>query len=552
MLRLSCFPKNHLFIPFSDFKIHEENSLLRYNKTADSNVCVRTTLYRMDKKRTYLCIDLKSFYASVECVRRNLDPLTTNLVVADSSRTEKTICLAVSPALKKYGIPGRPRLFEVVRKVDDINLERLKKLKNKSFTGDACDSGLLAQFPSLKLNYIVALPHMKDYIDVSSKIYGIYLKYVAKEDIHVYSIDEVFMDVTDYLSNLKMSAHELCMTIIKDVLKNTGITATGGIGSNLYLAKVGMDIVAKHVKADKDGVRIAELDEMTYRQKLWEHRPLNDFWRVGKGYERRLNALGLYTMGDIAKCSCGTEGDFYNEDLLYKEFGVNAELLIDHAWGYEPTTIKDIKEYRPLNHSLSVGQVLHRAYTKEEGKTIVYEMAEDLSLQLFSKHLVTKGLELWLDYDHDNLNDSESMSDYQGALVRDYLGRTMPKPSHGKVSLKNFTSSTSEISESLERIYDDIMIPFFRIRKLRVVALEVIDEKKCPKEETYQMSLFDCLEPEKGKKQRKEDADKEKRVQKALLSIRDKYGKNSVLKAVDYKEEATGRERNNQIGGHKA
>lgn len=505
-----------------------------------------------NRKRTYICIDLKSFYASVECVRRKLDPLTTNLVVADSSRTEKTICLAVSPALKKYGIPGRPRLFEVVRKVDDINLERLKKIKNRTFSGDACDSRLLDHFPSLKLNYIIAPPHMKDYIDVSSKIYGIYLKYVAKEDIHVYSIDEVFMDVTDYLSNLKMSAHELCMTIIKDVLKNTGITATGGIGTNLYLAKVGMDIVAKHVKADKDGVRIAELDEMSYRQKLWDHRPLTDFWRVGKGYEKRLNALGIYTMGDIAKCSCGAENDFYNEDLLYREFGVNAELLIDHAWGYEPTTIKDIKDYRPLNHSLSVGQVLHRAYTKEEGKTIVYEMAEDLSLQLFSKHLVTNGLGLWLEYDRDNLSNPDSMESYQGTLVRDYLGRAMPKPSHGKVNLKRFTSSTSEISSALGQVYDDIMIPCLRIRKLRVVALEVIDEEKSPKDETCQMSLFDCLEPEKGKQRKKEDTDKEKRVQKTLLSIRNKYGKNSVLKAVDYKEEATGRERNNQIGGHKA
>lgn len=501
------------------------------------------------KKRTYICIDLKSFYASVECVRRHLDPLTTNLVVADVSRTEKTICLAVSPALKEYGIGGRARLFEVVQKVEEINRERLKKTKYHAFSGEGYDKRLLKQFPDLKLCYIAATPHMQDYINVSSRIYSIYLKYVAKEDIHVYSIDEVFMDVTDYLGTRRMTAHQMAMTMIRDVLKNTGITATAGIGTNLYLAKVAMDILAKHVPADKDGVRIAELDEMSYRKQLWNHRPLKDFWRVGKGYQEKLESLGLYTMGDIAKCSVGKDDDFYNEDLLFSRFGVNAELLIDHAWGEEPTTIADIKKYRPSSNSVSIGQVLHQPYSFQEARTIVVEMADSLSMALFEKKKVTREIELVVDYDVKNL---EIYSSYSGEMSEDYLGRKVIKPGHGGFRFEHNTSSTKELVCGFLEIYDAVIDPKLLIRKMRVVALDLKDEKS-QDDGSIQLSLFeDYTKREEKEEQEEKDRQKEYQIQKAILDIKRKYGKNSVLKAVDYKKEATGKERNREIGGHKA
>ena len=506
-----------------------------------------------EKNRTYICIDLKSFYASCECVKRHLDPLTTNLVVADISRTEKTICLAVSPSLKKLGVPGRPRLFEVVQKVEAINRERRKKTKNYMFTGKGTDINLLNQFPELELDYIIATPHMNDYIKTSSKIYGIYLKYISSEDIHVYSIDEVFMDVTDYLKNLKMTPHELAMTMIQDVLKNTGITATAGIGTNMYLAKVGMDIVAKHIPADKDGVRIASLDEMSYRKELWNHQPLTDFWRVGRGYQKRLNKLGLYTMGDIAKCSIGDDDDFYNENLLYKEFGVNAELLIDHAWGYEPTRIKDIKAYKPSNNSLSIGQVLHCPYNHNEAKTIVIEMADNLSMSLLENKKITKEIELSLNYDIKNLEVEEINSNYDGEIAIDYLGRMVPKPSGGRLTLDAYTSSTKELVNGFSLLFDHIVNKDLLIRRIRVVALNIIDENSNVKNEDRQISLFEDYDSvEKIEKEEKIDRKKEKQIQETILKIKNKYGKNSILKAVDFKEEATGRERNNEVGGHKA
>ena len=503
-------------------------------------------------QKTYICIDLKSFYASCECVKRNLDPLTTNLVVADISRTEKTICLAVSPSLKQLGVPSRPRLFEVVQKVKQINDDRRKKNKNKDFIGKGVDINLLNQFPNLELDYIIATPHMNDYIKTSSKIYGIYLRYISSDDIHVYSIDEVFMDVTNYLKNLKMSAHELAMTMIQNVLKETGITATAGIGTNMYLAKVSMDIVAKHIKADKDGVRIASLDEFSYRKELWNHQPLTDFWRVGRGYQKRLNRLGLYTMGDIAKCSIGNEDDFYNENLLFKEFGVNAELLIDHAWGYEPTTIKDIKDYKPSCNSLSIGQVLHCPYQNKEARTIVIEMADNLSMSLLEKGKVTKEIELSIFYDIKNL-ETEIKDEYDGEIVSDYLGRLVPKPNSGKLCFQNYTSSTKEFINGFLKIFDTISEKNLYIRKFRVVALNIIDEDKVIKNNDRQISLFeDFYESEKREVEEEKDRKKEKQVQEALLKIKSKYGKNSILKAVDYKNEATGRERNDEVGGHKA
>ena len=496
------------------------------------------------RKRTYICIDLKSFYASVECVRRHLDPLTANLVVADVTRTEKTICLAVSPALKKYGIPGRARLFEVIRKVEEINRERKRRNGNKEY-----DSIALERFPELRLAYIAATPHMSDYMKVSSKIYSIYLKYVAKEDIHVYSIDEVFMDVTDYLHPGGMDAHQMARKMIRDVLKNTGITATAGIGTNLYLAKVAMDVLAKHVPADEDGVRIASLDEFSYRKELWNHRPLTDFWRVGKGIQTRLNDLGIFTMGDIAKCSIGDDDDFYNENLLFSRFGVNAELLIDHAWGYEPTTIQDIKEYRPGSKSLSIGQVLHCPYGYEEAKTIVIEMADSLSMELVEKKKVTKEIELLVDYDVKNL---QIYTSYTGCTTEDYLGREVLKPGHGNYRFDHYTSSTKEIVTAFLSLYESIVDSRFLIRKIRVVSLD-LKEEGFEDDSCFQLSLFeDPDKVERRKEKEVEDRKKEHQVQKAILDIKKKFGKNSVLKAVDFKKEATGKERNDEIGGHKA
>ena len=463
----------------------------------------------------YICIDLKSFYASVECVERGLNPLTTNLVVADSSRTEKTICLAVSPSLKEFGIPSRPRLFEVVQKVKDINS---KRAKSNVLSGESCDINILKQFPELKLNYIIATPQMAKYIDISSKIYNVYLKYVSSEDIHVYSIDEVFIDITRYLKYLNKTPHEIVMLMIKDVLATTGITATAGIGTNLYLAKVAMDIVAKHIPPDEDGVRIAYLDEMSYRKKLWSHKPLKDFWRIGHGYVERLEKLGLFTMGDIARCSLGNNDDHYNEDLLYNEFGINAELLIDHAWGYEPTTMKDIKDYKPQSTSLSSGQVLQSGYDYNKGKVVVKEMIDNLSLDLVDKKLLTCNISLYIGYEY---NDN-----YQGMCEINYYGKKVPKSSHGSINLNDFTSSTKKLVENISFLYDKIVDKNLLIRRINISCNGLI------KEEVKDL--------------------KEKKVQKTILNIKKKYGKNAILKGNNFVEGATGKERNKQIGGHKA
>lgn len=501
-------------------------------------------------ERTYICIDLKSFYASVECIDRGLDPLTTNLVVADSSRTEKTICLAVTPSLKSFGVSSRPRLFEVVQKVKEINIERQRKCKYYKFTGESNNLMELNNDYSLKLSYIVAPPQMAHYIEVSSKIYGIYLKYIGPEDIHVYSIDEVFMDITNYLKTYKMNAYELTMTIIRDVLKETGITATAGIGTNMYLAKVAMDIVAKKMKADKDGVRIAELNELSYRMKLWNHKPLIDFWRVGPGYVKRLEKLGLYTMGDIAKCSTGTFDNFYNEDLLYKEFGINAELLIDHAWGIEPTTIEDVKKYKPKSNSLSTGQVLSYPYNYEKGKLIVKEMTELLSLDLVEKSLLTSQLTLSIGYDAESLQSEK----YKGQIELDHYGRNIPKGVHSSINLDTFTSSTSELMEAISILYKRIVNPNLLIRRVVICASIVIKISEYnPTSQFKQITIFDnpdelIKEENEKKKKRKNEIN----LQKAIITIKNKYGKNAIVKGMNLEDGGTTIERNGQIGGHKS
>ena len=507
----------------------------------------------MDKKnwsKTYIAIDLKSFYASVECRERGRDPLTTNLVVADRSRTNKTICLAVSPALKTYGIPGRPRLFEVDQKVAQINAERLRLAPGRRFAGSSDNINLLAADPSLKLDFITAVPRMAKYIEYSTKIYQIYLKYAAPEDIHVYSIDEIFLDATLYLRASGKTAHEYAMTIIQDVLKNTGITATAGIGPNLYLCKIAMDIEAKHIPADEDGVRIAELDERSYREKLWGHRPITDFWRVGPGIARRLAQHGMYTMGDVARCSIGGPRDPHNEDLLYKLFGVNAELLIDHAWGWEPCEIRHIKAYKPEENSLSSGQVLSHGYKIAEARTVVREMADALSLDLAAKGLVTDQIVLSLGYDVESLSKG-----YEGQVQADWYGKTVPKMAHGSENLERHTASTRLITEAAMRLYDRIADPTCLVRRMYVVAAHTLREEsvKEEKEQGEQLDLFTDYEAA-AKEKKAEDAalEKEGQLQQALLAIKKRYGKNAVMPGTSYKEEATGRERNEQIGGHRA
>lgn len=502
--------------------------------------------------KVYICIDLKSFYASVECVLRGLDPLTTNLVVADGQRTEKTICLAVTPSLKSFKIPGRARLFEVIQKVDEINKERLKKCKR--FVGESYDLNELKSNPNLKLSFLMAPPQMAKYIEVSTKIYNVYLKYVAPEDIHVYSIDEVFMDVTSYLKALKITPHELAKRMIKDVMNETNVTATAGIGTNMYLAKVAMDIVAKKVDADSDGVRIASLDEASYRKLLWNHRPLTDFWRVGKGISTRLEKLGLYTMGDIARCSIGDVNDnIYNENLLYNEFGINAELLIDHAWGYEPTTIKDIKEYKPKMTSLTSGQVLHCGYDFDKCKIVVKEMIELLSLDLVKKNLLTNSITLTIGYDIDNLKDADIMAKYDGKLSTDYIGRTVPKSAHGTINF-NYTSSTKNMLIKINELYDRIVSPILLIRRINISANSLICEDDLIKKDGYkQLDIFSSYEEVKEKEKIEEEIKmKEKNLQQAILGIKNKYGKNSVLKGMDLEDGATTIERNEQIGGHRS
>lgn len=506
------------------------------------------------ENRIYLAIDLKSFYASVECMERGLDPMTTNLVVADESRTEKTICLAVSPSLKSYGIPGRPRLFEVVQKIKEVNAARQRNAPGRRFAGSSSDYNELKIHPDLAVDYIVAPPQMARYMEISTEIYNIYLKYIAPEDMHVYSIDEVFMDVTNYLNTYRLSARELAMKIILDVLHTAGITATAGIGTNLYLCKVAMDIEAKHIPADKNGVRIAELDEMSYRRKLWSHRPLTDFWRVGKGYANKLEQNEIFTMGDVARCSIGKPNEYYNEDLLYKLFGVNAELLIDHAWGWEPCTIADIKAYKPESNSIGSGQVLQCPYDFEKAKLVVKEMTDALVLDLVEKGLVTNQLTLTVGYDIENLTDQNRRKKYQGEIKTDRYGRKIPKHSHGTANLEGYSSSTKQIMAAMLGLFDRIVDKNLLIRRLNVTANRVIDEKSMPKPPQYQqMDFFTdyAAEQEKQKAQQAELA-REKKIQETMIDIKKRFGKNAVLKGTNLSEGATGKDRNNQIGGHKA
>ncbi|MBR3419916.1 MAG: DNA methylase [Oscillospiraceae bacterium] len=491
----------------------------------------------------YAAIDLKSFYASVECVEHGLDPLNTNLVVADRSRTEKTICLAVSPSLKAIGIPGRPRLFEVLQKVEAENQRRIRSAPGGKFSGESYYADELARDRSKKLTYVIASPQMRRYMEVSANIYKIYLKYVSPDDIHVYSIDEVFIDVTNYLETYQCSAHELVMRMVRDVLDNTGITATAGIGTNLFLAKVAMDIVAKKMPPDKDGVRIAELDEMSYRQKLWDHTPITDFWQIGSGIARRLEALHITNMGQLALCS------EYNEDILYKTFGVKAELIIDHAWGWEPCTIAAIKAYRPENHSLSQGQVLSKPYSAEKAKLIVREMTDQLVLDMVRKRVVADQVVLNIGYDHTGIPE-----DYSGRLVLNHYGKKTPKPAHGSVNLGKHTASTKIILSAMMQLCDQILDKELLVRRLNVAVNHVIYEKDMPEEDApMQYGLFDDVDAlEKKREQEKAALAKERKLQEAMLAIKGKYGKNAVLKGMNFQDDATARERNGQVGGHRA
>lgn len=495
--------------------------------------------------KAYIAIDLKSFYASVECVDRGLDPLDTNLVVADPTRTEKTICLAVSPSLKSYGIPGRARLFEAIQKVREVNAQRKYKAPGHSFSHESYFHSELIKDPSAELTFITAPPRMAHYMEVSTRIYNVYLKYIAPEDIHVYSIDEVFIDATDYLKTYGMTPRELAMKMVLDVLETTGITATAGIGTNLYLCKIAMDIYAKHCEPDKNGVRIAELDEMSYRRILWDHRPLTDFWRVGRGISKKLEEHGMYTMGDVARCSVGRESDYYNEDLLYNLFGVNAELLIDHAWGWEPTEISDIKSYRPESSSLSSGQVLQEPYEFSKAKLVLKEMADLLSLELVSKRIVTDQIVLTVGYDIESLKKS-----YSGAVETDRYGRKIPKTAHSSENIGCYTSSTKLICETAMKLFDRIVDKELLVRRMYIVANHIITENDAEKEHEYiQLNLFS----DTGKQEAEEnELKKEKDMQKAILKIKSKYGKNSIIKGMNLKEGATALERNRQIGGHKA
>lgn len=507
-----------------------------------------------EQQYTYIAIDLKSFYASVECVERQLDPLATNLVVADAARTEKTICLAVSPSLKAYGIPGRARLFEVVQRVKEVNMERREKAPGRRFAGASCHAPELREHPELEAAYIVAPPRMAFYMEYSTIIYNIYLKYIAPEDIHVYSIDEVFLDVSRYLQTYRMTARELASKMVKEVLDTTGITATAGIGTNLYLCKVAMDIVAKHVAPDDNGVRIAQLDEMSYRRQLWSHRPLTDFWRVGQGYRRRLEEVGLFTMGDIARCSLGRDGDYYNEELLYQLFGVNAELLIDHAWGWEPVTMDLVKAYKPETNCISSGQVLQCPYDFGRARLIVHEMTDLLVLDLVEKRLVTDQLTLTVGYDIENLTDPGIRSRYKGEVTTDRYGRRVPKHAHGTVNLDRLTSSTGIITDAVLGLYDRIMNPDLLVRRVTLAANHLVDEAKAGDSGQYeQLELFtDYGALEKEKETEETKLAKERKLQEAVLSVKKKYGKNAILKGMNLQEGATTMERNRQIGGHKA
>ncbi len=497
------------------------------------------------KQRTYIAIDLKSFYASVECRERGLDPMDTNLVVADEKRTDKTICLAVTPSLKSYGISGRGRLFEVRQRVREFNAKRRQGGKTE---GKSCSFSALQANPRLEVDFIIAPPRMAYYMEYSTRIYEVYMKYIAPEDIVVYSIDEVFMDVTDYLGTYKLSAHDLAMKIILDVIDTTGITATAGIGTNLYLSKVAMDIVAKRIPPDENGVRIAELDEMSYRRTMWSHRPLTDFWRVGHGYAKKLEEHGMFTMGDVAICS------EQNEDLLYKLFGKNAELLIDHAWGWEPTTMADIKAYKPESNSLSTGQVLQCPYEAEKAKLVLREMADMLTLDLVDKGLVTDQIVITVGYDVENLMDPQRRAMYHGPVVTDGYGRHIPKHGHGSVNLGGHTSSSKKIMEAVTQLLDRVVDETLLVRRMNITANNVIPESENLKKVDYgQLDMFtDYAALEAEEERENTELEREKRMQKALLTIKKKYGKNAILKGMNLEEGATARERNAQIGGHKA
>ena len=498
--------------------------------------------------RIYLCIDLKSFYASVECVARELDPLTTNLVVADKERTEKTICLAVTPSLKAYGISGRARLFEVVQRVEEINRYRRSKAPGRMLEGESYDDPELKRNPSLALSYIVAPPRMSYYMETSARIYDVYLKFIAPEDIHVYSIDEVFIDLTPYLKTYQKTPREMAEMLIKEVLTTTGITATAGIGTNMYLAKVAMDITAKKMPADENGVRIAELDEMSYRRELWTHRPLTDFWMVGRGISKKLEDNYMFTMGDVARCSQ------YNEAKLYKLFGVNAELLIDRAWGWEPTTIADVKAYRPSSNSLSMGQVLHKPYTYEMARVIVREMIDQHVLDMVEKGIVTDQIVITIGYDIENLTDSTIRAQYHGEVTTDFYGRKVPKHAYGTANLKRKTSSSRIITDATMDLFDRIVDHNLLIRRINIAACKLARERDLPKErEPEQFTLFEDPEVMLLREQEEEAAlESENRMQKAILEIRKRYGKNAILKGINFQECATARERNGQVGGHRA
>ena len=501
-----------------------------------------------ETQRTYIAIDLKSFYASVECRERGLDPLTTNLVVADMSRTEKTICLAVTPSLKQYGIGGRARLFEVVQRVREVNAQRLALAPGHRFTGRSSDDVVLRAHSGLALDYIVAPPRMALYKEMSRRIYGIYLKYVAESDIHVYSVDEVFMDVTPYLRYNKMSAREMAMTIIRDVLRQTGITATAGIGTNMYLCKVAMDIMAKKMPPDADGVRIAELDEMTYRRELWDYRPITKFWRVGHGIAQKLLPYGIDTMGKVARCS------IENEELLYRLFGVNAELLIDHAWGWEPCTMDAVKAYRPETNSFCSGQVLHTPYDALMARVIVREMADSMAMKLLDRHLVTEQIVLTLSYDRECLTNPAIRHKYHGEVSIDHYGRPVPKHSHGSIRLKEATSSAKEIARSVVALYDRIVNPDLLIRRLTLTVTHVVSEEHAESAPVpLQLDLFTDYGAERRKKESERlQREKERRVEETRIAIKKRFGKNAILKGTNFEDGATARERNEQIGGHRA
>ena len=499
-------------------------------------------------ERTYIAIDLKSFYASVECVERRLNPLTTNLIVADPSRTEKTICLAVSPSLKAYGIGGRARVFEVLQRLKEVNNERRNNSPNHRLNGISTSDIDLHKHPDWEVDFITAVPRMAYYIDYSTRIYKIYLKFIAPEDIYTYSIDEVFIDATQYLKSYKMTAHELARKMIATVQQYTGITATAGIGTNMYLCKVAMDIVAKHIPADKDGVRIAELDEMSYRRQLWNHRPLTSFWRVGKGIAQKLESYGIDTMGKIARCS------LRNEELLYNLFGVNAELLIDHAWGWEPCTMEAVKAYRPETNSLSHGQVLQSAYDYKKARVVVQEMADAIALELVDKRLVTNQLVLTISYDSESLSDPQIRAKYHGPVTTDYYGRQAPKHAHGTANLERMTSSSRLITEAVMSLYDRIINPDLLVRRINLTTNNVVEESKASEHNTpIQLDLFtDYEELERKRNEEKAALEKERKMQEAVLSIKKRFGKNAILKGLNYEEGATAKERNQQIGGHKA